>query len=682
MSRKQSTGKNIQMAGRAVVLTSRGAVRASQFTAIHWRGLLPILCVAAALVFATAAQVFAWLYGPWAWAWTAALGVLLWIWADGWVGDLARSEQPPAMALLTFTAGAVVLLVVAGAMAEAYMLIGLTAFALGIWWWNGKAYKRHKRIERAQRRMEAVLVKLGLSESTRVTSVKTNDRGDVEWRLYLGDHDRADQVKAEDVAHLLKTDVNRVIVRRVEKGSTRSLKVVHLGKSPDKAVDPIHPAVRAENREAGGEWAPGTRSILDGLVSGNRLGDAEHAIIRTYTTKGRDVRHFGILGATGSGKTSTTSGALLSAIACKDLVVGVADVPKAGNLAQPFRPALHRVATTYDELEADLRRLLALGQDRIRRMNAGQVTGPDGNKLRKWRPTSATPAIGYLIEELGNTMRDLEADDPERAEVIWSLLISIVQSVRQAGIFIMWVSQDAKRESINTTFRKAMGSYVVHRVATTQCVNGIWSEHDLDMFESGLPSAGMNWTGDADGGEPTKCMGFDMDKVIEAGGDFDAAVADFAAARPSAPAADVAVLGWGDALCGAEDAEESAEGVQEGAEAARPSLAVLEGGGESIELLADAVDNDDEIPAGLGIISGPAPAEEGDDERLAAILKALEAADSLKRVDVEKLLDVSTSTAKRLLGILQDKGKVVREGDGRAACYKLGDDGDSVPVAA
>jgi hypothetical protein len=683
MSRKQSTGKNVRLAGRAVVATSRGAVQAGRFTVIHWRGLLPVLCTAAALVFAGAAEAFAWVYGPWAWAWTAALGALLWLWADSWVDRLHRSEQPPAMALLIFTAAAVVLLILAGQAAEAYMLIGLTALAVGIWWWNGKAYQRYKGAERAQRRMERLLVKLGVSESTRVTSVKTNGKGDTEWRLYLGDADRPDQVKAEDVAHLLKTDVSRVIVRRVEKGSTRSLKVVHLAASPEKSADPVHPAVRAENRTAGGAWEPGTRSVLEGLPSGNRLGDAEHSVIRVYTTKGQDVRHFGILGATGSGKTSTTSGALLSAIACGDLILGVCDIPKAGNTAEPFRPALHRVATSYDQLEADLRGLLALGQDRIRRMSEGKVTGPNGRKLRKWRPSRKTPAVGYLIEELGNTMRDLMAEDPDRAEVLWSLLISIAQSVRQAGIIIMWVSQDAKRESINTTFRKAMGSYVVHRVATAQCVNGIWSDQGLDMFESGLPSAGMNYTGDADGGEPAKSIGFDMDTVIEAGDEFDAAVTDFAAARPNASADDVAVLGWGNVLCTAQSTEADTEAVTEGAEAARPSLAVLDGGRDTIGLLSDAVDGDDSIPPGVGIIGGAAEAEEGDDERLNTILTALaDAEDGLKRVDVERLLQVSASTSKRLLDVLQVGGRVVREGNGKAIRYRLGDEGNSLPAAA
>jgi predicted transcriptional regulator len=247
----------------------------------------------------------------------------------------------------------------------------------------------------------------------------------------------------------------------------------------------------------------------------------------------------------------------------------------------------------------------------------------------------------------------------------------------------MWVSQDAKRESINTTFRKAMGSYVVHRVATSQCVNGIWSDLGLDMFEAGLPSAGMNYTGDADGGEPVKAIGFDMDAVIEAGDEFDAAVLDYAAARPFASREDVAVLGWGDALCAAQSTEAAAEAVTAGSEAARPSLAVLDGGRDAVGLLADAVDGDDTIPAGLGILGGAADAEDGDDERVTAIMLALaEAEDGLRRTDVERLLTVSASTAKRLLDVLQSDGLVVREGNGKAIRYKLGDEGTSVPAAA
>lgn len=682
MSRKHSTAKAIKTTGRAVHAIGKGTARTTRFTVTHWRGLLPLLCLVAAVVFAGSSQLFAWVYGPTAWWWVLAVGLILFFWADGWAGTLEMPVRAPAIAFILFTIAAAVAIILAAEIFETWLVLGVACLVLGTWWWNGAAYQGHKGTERARRKMETVLRKLNISDGTRITSVRIHPNKDKEWRLFLGDHDRPDQIQAAEVAHMLKIDISRVIVRRTEKGSTRSMKIVQLARSAEQSADPVHPAVHKENRAAGAAWEPGKRSVLDGFVSGNQLGTAKHSIVRVYTTKGQDVRHFGILGATGSGKTSTTSGILLSAIATGDLVLGVCDIPKAGNLGEPFRPCLHRVATTYDQLESDLLAILTLGQDRIRRMGEGKILGPNGKKLRKWRATRKTPALGYVIDELGNTMRDLAAEDPDRAERLWDLLISVVQSVRQAGIYIMWASQDAKRESINTTFRKAMGSFVVHRVATTQCVNGIWSEHDLDMFESGLPSAGMNYTGDTDGGAPNKSIGFDMDKLIEDGDDFDQAVADFATARPNLMRDDVAVLGWGDTLCQAQDAP---------AETAAPAPAPAQDGQEAaaaaetegvLAVLNDAVENNEELPAGAGIIGGADELEDGDDQRFGDILKALaEAENGITRREVEKLLDVSMTTAKRLLRALQDEGKIVREGDSRSSRYLLGS-GDEAAEAA
>lgn len=662
----KNTMKSLKTAGRAAKTTGQGAAKATRWTAAHWRGLLPLLCAAGAGLFAAITHLLMWLVDGWeAKALIVAVGVTLFVWADGWVGQLDVTRRPPAIAFVLFTALAAVALILVPDVRAVYMAIIVADLALGTWWWNGSAYKSFKATERATRKMQHILRKLNVSSATRITSVKQNAKNDMEWRLYLGDNDRPAQIKAEDIAHMLKTDVSRVIVRRVERGSTRSVKIVHLGKSPEKSADPIHPAVRAENRAAGGEWEPGTRSILDGLVSGSQLGAAEPAIVRFMTTKGADVRHWGILGATGSGKTSTTSGVLMSAIACNDLVVGVCDIPKAGNLGAPFAPALHRIATTYAELEADLRGLLALGADRIRRMNEGEVLSPDGKKLRKWRASKQDPIVLYKIDELGNTMRDLEVEDPDKAMELWDLLISVVQSVRQAGIAIGWASQDAKKESINTTFRKAMGSYVVHRVATTQCVNGIFTEHDVDMFESGLPSAGMNWTGDVDGGSPVKAIGFDMDTLIEAGTEFDAAVTAYVPIRPSLRSADVTVLGWGDTLVGQAATEVPAESATE---ETAPAAAASSG---ALDLLADAF-GDDEIPAGAPIIGGALELSEADQERLTTIITALaDAEEPQPRKAIDTLLGVSPSTAKNLLTALMDDGKVVMEGKGRAARYRL-----------
>src|SRR5699024_9861666 len=355
------------------------------------------------------AHLMTWVIASWeAWALIVGTGITLFVWADGWVGQMQATHRRPAGAFVIYTSAAAIALIVVPHILAVYVLMLITAMVLGTWWWNGDAYRSFKATERWQRKLENQLPKLGISQDTRITSVKQNAKGDVEWRLYLGDHDRPDQIKTDNLAHMLKTDVSRVIVRRVEKGSSRSIKIVWLATSPDKAVDPVHPAVHAANRGADAEWAPGSRSVLDGMISGWQLGAGVHSVARTFTTKGKDARHLGILGATGSGKTSTSSGMLLSGIACRDLVIGVCDIPKDGNLGHPFRGAVHRVATTYDELEADLRGLLALAKDRIRRMNDGEILAENGKKLRKWRPTRKDPAILYMIDELGNTMRDRE----------------------------------------------------------------------------------------------------------------------------------------------------------------------------------------------------------------------------------------------------------------------------------
>lgn len=660
-----NTVKSFKTAGKAAKTTGKATATATRFTITHWRGLLPLLCLGGAGVFAAVTHLLTWLVDTWeAKALIAAVGLVLFVWADGWVGQLDLAKRPPAIGFVLFTTAATLALILVPGVGAVYVAIVVGDLVLGTWWWNGAAYRSFRATERATRKMELILRKLGVSVATRITSVKQNNKGDMEWRLYLGDSDRPAQIKADDIAHMLKTDVSQVIVRRVERGSSRSVKIVHLGKSPEKSADPVHPAVRAENRGSGAEWEPGTRSILDGLVSGSQLGAAEPAIVRYMTTKGADVRHIGILGATGSGKTSTTSGVLLSAIACTDLVVGVCDIPKAGNLGAPFASALHRVAITYAELEADLRGLLALGADRIRRMNEGEVLSPDGKKLRKWRASRQDPIVLYKIDELGNTMRDLEVEDPDKAMELWDLLISVAQSVRQAGIAIGWASQDAKKESINTTFRKAMGSYVVHRVATAQCVNGIFTEFDVDMFDSGLPSAGMHWAGDIDGGSPVKAIGFDMDSSIEAGTEFDAAVAAYAPHRPFLRPADVAVLGWGDTLCGGAAVQALADQPIEETAPVAEEAAV-----NAMNLLRDAFG--DELPDGAPIIGGAAELSEADQERLTAIITALAQAEQLSRAEIQQAAGLGMTVTKNLLTALIDDGKVVREGQGKSTKYRL-----------
>jgi hypothetical protein len=97
---------------------------------------------------------------------------------------------------------------------------------------------------------------------------------------------------------------------------------------------------------------------------------------------------------------------------------------------------------------------------------------------------------------------------------------------------------------------------------------------------------------------------------------------------------------------------------------------------DAAALLADALE-DDQMPAGAGILSGTEPVD-GDDERQIAILTALTTAaeKGLSRADIERTTDLTTSTAKRVLAALLtgETPKIRREGNGRATRYYLADD--------
>ncbi|WP_335989294.1 hypothetical protein [Glycomyces sp. MUSA5-2] len=674
---------NAKRAGQVVVQTGRGAVKATEFTVLHWRGLLPVLCIAAAAAFAGGSSLFAWLYGPWAWAWTAAIGAVLFVWADGWVGTLHKPARAPGVAFLLYTAAAAVVLILAGAYVEAYLVVGTTGLVLGTWWWNGQAYQGHKAERRAERRMETVLAKLGISSGTRITSTRVLPDGSREWRLYLGDEDRPDQIKADDVAHMLKTHLDRVVVRKVEKGSSRSVKIVHLAKSPDQVAEKTHPALKAANRKTGGAWEPGKRSVVEGLPTGSVLGSAATAVVKVYN-ENRDSRCVMLLGKSGMGKTNTASAILLSLIACKDVVVGVCDIPKAGNLGLPFEAALHRIATTAEELEADLVGLYNLASDRCARLARGEVRTADGKRARNWVPSPASPAIVYLIDELANTLLRISAEDADRGERIWDLLIGLGQFVRQAGIVLVPMSQTAKRDMIRPDFTSQMGTYVVHQLKKAVDAGDIWQGMDVNYLEAGLPKVGMNLLGDLDGGDPAKTMSYDMDTQIADEDAWNAVVAAYAAARPNLHTVEVGTLGWGNTLGANTTGDAEAAGAGSDL-AARPAAltadtAAAQGragsGMDAAALLADAIE-EDQMPAGAAIIAGAEPVD-GDDEREAAVLAAVLAAaeKGLTRADIERAASLSTSTAKRVLGALQagTAPRIRREGAGRATRYYPADD--------
>src|SRR5690606_7815193 len=150
-------------------------------------------------------------------------------------------------------------------------LIG--CLVMWICWKRSRAFNRVRLLSDGRARMERCLAKMGISDDTRVSEPVIKASGDMVRAIHLGDNDRADQIKTDDIAHMLKTDPARVIVTPV-KGSTRKLHITHLAKTPDKGAAKVHPALKAEHRKAGAAWAPGVRSIREGLPIGTALGAA------------------------------------------------------------------------------------------------------------------------------------------------------------------------------------------------------------------------------------------------------------------------------------------------------------------------------------------------------------------------------------------------------------------------
>src|SRR5699024_6302361 len=244
-----------------------------------------------------------------------------------------------------------------------YVLMLVAALVIGTWWWNGDAYKSFKLREQMQRRMERILAKLGSGDDTRITSVKQNAKGDIEWRLYLGDSDRPDQIKAADVAHLLKCETSRVIVRRVDGDSTRHVKVVVLAKALRKPERVTHPAAEKAAREAG-PWAPNARRVAQGAPIGPFADDVDtQAVFRVYEDD-HGARHNLIAGATGSGKSVTISSIMAHCVASNDCVVAGVDLMKGGETFMPWDDAgvmASHLYLTADQAN-DTKALLAAGK--------------------------------------------------------------------------------------------------------------------------------------------------------------------------------------------------------------------------------------------------------------------------------------------------------------------------------
>lgn len=682
MGKRQPIGPGLAMAWGATRGTYKGVAAITRFGVHHWRPLLPLLCLLAAVAFEHLARSIAWAYayfwgGDPLWAWVLAwvIGGLLLVMADDQVGQMRWEERPTPVVLEVYTLLSAIVLVSTEGIGWYAIATGACVLMFAIWK-RSTAFNRFKVYRDGQAAMERCLAKMGISDDTRVSAPEVKANGSTVWQVYLGDNDRIEHVKVGDIAHMLKTDPACVIVTPA-KGSTRKVQITHLVATPDKSSAKVHPACVPEHRQSGGAWEPGKRSITEGLPIGTALGagpdDDPVATIRVYNEH-HDSRSIMMLGKSGSGKTNTTSASLLSLIACNDAVVGVADVPKRGNLAAPFAPALHRIATSLDEVAVDLERLYALAQDRAERIARGEVRTPEGDVARNWVPSPEMPAVVYDIDELANTLLAATRDDPEAADDMWSLLISLIQFVRQFGIILITISQTAKKAMIPTDFTSQIGSFVVHQLKKKADAGDIPWDGEADFLESGLPKVGMSYIGQIDGGAPVKAMSYDMDRQIGKESAWAKVIADYVPHRPVLSDHEAGILGWGGALYGSESAPQ-AQGAPQGtpAIAQAPEAAVRDEDRRS-GLLLDAVDDDPEIPPGAGIIGGRVPLEDGDEDRRRTILNTLAAeggTEGLKRARLDKAIGSSRSTTRRVLQGLIDDELVSQVGQGAETRYRL-----------
>src|SRR5690606_3102328 len=137
--------------------------------------------------------------------------ILLLAMADDQIGQMRLEERPTPVWLEVYTlVSAVVLVCTDGIEWIAGVLIG--CLVMWICWKRSRAFNRFRLLSDGRARMERCLAKMGISDDTRVSEPVIKASGDMVWAIHLGDNDRADQIKTDDIAHMLKTDPARVIV--------------------------------------------------------------------------------------------------------------------------------------------------------------------------------------------------------------------------------------------------------------------------------------------------------------------------------------------------------------------------------------------------------------------------------------------------------------------------------------
>lgn len=182
------------------------------------------------------------------------------------------------------------------------------------------------------------------------------------------------------------------------------------------------------------------------------------------------MSHLLVAGATGSGKSYSLAALLTGLMACGDVVLAGADVPKAGQTLHPFRPAFARVSTTMAGLLADLRALDKLSKQRITRMNAEMCD--------KWDPRVHGPLVVYVLEEWAATI----AEAADNAEELVALVDRLAATVRSAGISLLVCTQRPDAESMGSTrLRSNILSAMIHKVAKRSDLMGLLPGEDLDL---------------------------------------------------------------------------------------------------------------------------------------------------------------------------------------------------------
>ncbi|PRY53531.1 hypothetical protein [Glycomyces artemisiae] len=656
-----STANVLRTTGRAVKTTAKASAAATRFNVRHWRRLLPVHVIAAGGVAAAAANVSVWVWGPWAWPVVALLAVMLWIWLDGIIGGLDHSVKAPAAAQLMFGTVCTLIFTFAAGWLPAWGFILAVGLVLAVWWWAGDTvFTRYTASERRARSLGAALHALGACDATRVTSSSTNAKGDVEYEVFIGDADRPEKFKGEDIAHQLHVDTARVIARRHSAGNSRRMKVTILHAAASAKRNIPHPALDPANRVEGAAWAPGSRSVLDGLAIGRILGSVEdvESFARIFTSN-PDAKCLGIFGGTGSGKTNTSSSLLLSAIACGDLVVSGGDPVKI-DLGEYLRAAMHRRAETIDEVIADLEGLEALSRDRIQRLKT--MLDAEGNRMRNWIPTPERPAFLYLMDELTVLLKQANARQYDK---LITLMESLPKHVRQAGIAIGFITQSINAAEIPTTLTSQYGSnFIGHQVKKAH--DGEVQGWDVSVTEKGLPTRGQCWVGHPDGGhQPNKTLAYDSDTAItKRQKEWDAMIAEYAAARPVISEHEAKIVGWPRTAGGDLEPAQATETAPEAApQAAAAFIDADELDAEFGEVDLSDVDGDSAELDAEAIADVPHAA------RVVTVLR--EAQGPLPVGALEEKTKVPRRTLQRLLGRLSQDGLIIREGASTATVYRL-----------